>query len=201
MSPDRLIPLMLTGERGFHMAEWIPEGEDAGVSRWIPTTETRHLSWLMRSSVAKRCDLSFSAVPFLHDGSRLMHAHGAALWVRTESGESAKRLASFKPEPTLVIREGATNRMVAFWALGGALAPDDIERANRRLSYALLTAAKWCKPGFMFHPPGVILRHGRARPVPVVVESQTEALYPVSMTRHLKDRPLPPDPSEWKAKK
>jgi hypothetical protein len=105
-------------------------------------------------------------------------------------------LAGFNPRPTLVLQEGKTNRMTAFWMLAKSLKPEDIERANRRLSYALHTKPMHCSPAFMFNPPGVILRQGRSRPVVVHVAEQSEELHPVCMTKGLKDRPKA-DPSRW----
>lgn len=195
--PRDLIPLILGSfedPRAFHIAEW--EDDERRHVRWIPVHELGWLRWLQRSSCADRFDLTLGAVPYAEQGSRLMHGLGSCFWVRTESGESVRRLERFKPRPTLILREGSTNRMVAFWALERGLYAEDIERGNRRLSYALQTAAKHCEPAFRFHPPGTVIRAGRARPVVVHVHDCTEALFPVSMTRRLKDRPKP-DPSKF----
>lgn len=192
--PIDLLAFGLPDSCGFHLVEWTYEGHLC--ARWIPVGRLEWFRWCLRSERATRGDLTLSAVPYAESGSRLAQTHGAALWVRTETGESVKRLASFKPRPTLIVQEGATNRMVAFWMLRGGLSPDDIERANRRLSYALHTKAGHCEPSFRFHPPGVVLRKGRSRPVVVHVAEQTDELHPVSLTRRLKDRPKP-DPSKW----
>lgn len=184
----------LPAHGGFQLAEWTQD--DVPLARWIAVDETKWLRWLCQSDAAKRGDLSLTAVPYGDRGSRLMQVDGAALWVRTETGDSVKRLARFKPVPTIVLQEGTTKRMVAFWMLERGLSPENIERANRRLSYALNTKAGDCGPSFRFHPPGVILREGRSRPVVVHVAEQTDELYPVTITKRLKDRPKP-DPSKW----
>jgi len=192
--PIDLLLFGLPAARGYHLAEWVQDDEP--FARWIDVGDVAHMRWLCGSQAAKRGDLTLTAVPYSDRGSRLMQADGSALWVRTESGKSAQLLARFKPRPTLVLQEGSTNRMTAFWMLNGALKPEDIERANRRLSYALHTKAGDCEPTFRFHPPGVILRQGRSRPVVVHVVEQTDELHPLSLTRRLKDRPKP-DPSKW----
>lgn len=197
MDPLRLLPFLLApfeGPGGFHIVEWRGEKPDA---RWVPVGEPQTLSRLLASNLAFEADLTLGAVPYAERGSRLMHASGAALFVRTETGDSARRLAKFKQRPTLVLREGRTNKHVAFWALASGLYAEDIERANRRLSYALNTKAMHTTPDFRFHPPGAVIREGRSRPLMVSVAEQTDELYPVSMTRKLKDRPKP-DPSKWK---
>jgi hypothetical protein len=192
--PIDVLAFGLPSTAGYHLAEWT-QGEDA-LARWIPVEDVGWLRWLLRSSCATRGDLRLSAVPYAHSGSRLVQTAGGALWVRTESGDSVRRLASFRPRPTLVLQEGTTNRMTAFWMLAKPLCPDDIERANRRLSYSLNTRAGDCSPSFTFSPPGTILRQGRSRPLVVQVAEQTDELHPLCMTKGMKDRPKP-DPSKW----
>lgn len=184
------------GGSSFHVVEW--QDGDLSTARWVGTQERPYLLWLLRSELAYRADLRLTAVPYAHDGSYGLQVRGSVLWVRTDTGDSVKRLASFKPRPTVVLQEGSTNRMVAFWALRKGLLPDDVERANRRLSYALHTKAMHCTPAFRFNPPGVILRHGRSRPIAVHVAEQTDELHAVaSIVKNLKDRPKP-DPSKWR---
>jgi hypothetical protein len=94
----------------------------------------------------------------------------AVLWVRTEGKAQAAALKRFRPSPTVVLSEGSTSRKVALWSLDRPWGFEVIERANRRLAYALRTAPKWSVLEFDFAAPGSCLRAGRARPVPVVVE-------------------------------
>jgi hypothetical protein len=192
--PIDVLAFGLPSTSGYHLAEWTQDGEP--FARWIPVEDVGWLRWLLRSSCATRGDLRLSAVPVADFKSRLLRTHGSALWVRTETGDSVRRLASFRPRPTLILQEGTTNRMTAFWMLARPLCPDDIERANRRLSYSLGTKAGHCSPAFMFHPPGTILRQGRSRPLVVQVAEQTDELHPLCMTKGMKDRPKP-DPSRW----
>lgn len=130
-------------------------------------------------------------------------ARGAAageifsVWVRCESGESGERLGRFRPAPTIVLREGGTARRTAFWAVTRRHTVEQALRANRRLAHSLRAPKKHGSPDdFWFAPCGTFLRDGRARPVPVVVESCTGAVYrPREVYGWLRDAP---DPDAWR---
>ncbi len=94
----------------------------------------------------------------------------AVLWARVEGKAQVKALERFRPSPTFVVSEGATSRKVALWSLSRPWGFEVVERANRRIAYALRAAPKWGVPEFDFPAPGSCLRAGRVRPVPVVFD-------------------------------
>lgn len=113
----------------------------------------------------------------------------SALWVRCESPESRARLRSFKPAPAIVLEEGLT--LVGVWPLNRWVDGARIERANRRIAYALRAAQKWGRPETMrFAAPGSVLRD-RARPVVVDALKVSAAHFTASMiVGRLRDPPV-----------
>lgn len=139
-------------------------------------------------------DVAVSAVPCLDLGSMRVRGESSVLWVRCESRDSCKRLARFKPEPTIVLREGGTVRQVALWSLTRPCPGEKLEEANGRLSYALACKLKFGTAGFEFAPPGTVIRAGRKRGVPVVAAGGSGEPVPAGrLLGGLKKRPDPPD--------
>lgn len=121
--------------------------------RTLPGLE--HLTWEREPTV--------NVVPLRNQVERF-YADSAILWARTESGEAASKLRTFKPLPDVVVREGGSVRYVAFWALSDVLRPYEVEDANKRLA-KYLNGGKYATAGvdFRFYLPGTILRVGRKR--------------------------------------
>lgn len=92
----------------------------------------------------------------------------SVLWARVESPGGRDALDGFLPAPTLVMAAGAVR--TALWALTGELTRRESEWLNRRLAFALGARLKDAAPWFSFSPPGTVLRAGRSKAVPVVVE-------------------------------
>jgi hypothetical protein len=127
--------------------------------RTLPACE--HLCWEREPQI--------NVLPMRQLGRHLERVPSSLLWARTGSEAAASRLRSFRPLPTVVVREGATTRYVAFWALADPLEPYALEDALRKIGYALAGPNKYAaaKTAFTFHLPGTILRAGRQRPLPV----------------------------------
>lgn len=154
--------------------------------RTLPTLE--RLLWEREPTI--------NVVPYARAGHYLERVPSSLLWVRTESGESASRLRMFKPAPAVVIREGATNRYVAFWALEKPLTPGWLDIANQRLRYALHAPRKHASDGFRVVLPGAVLRQGRGRSLPVeLVRYEPELLPARAIVGRLRDAP---DPDAWR---
>lgn len=109
---------------------------------------------------------TITAVPLRRAGKWLERVESSIVWARTgeatqrtKPADQVKRLRNFRPRPSVVLREGGTNRYVAFWALLDPL-PDRewLERANKRIAYNLGTPQKWSGPEFTFHLPGSVVR-------------------------------------------
>ena len=59
------------------------------------------------------------------------------LWVDCDGEDAVAALRDFDPAPSIVIASGTDDNCHAYWLLAQPLARDDVERANRRLAYAL----------------------------------------------------------------
>lgn len=136
---------------------------------------------------------SIHVAPMREANNYREHLAASCLWARVESGEAARRLEAFRPEPTIVLRDGKTVRRTALWALTQELEVEWVRELNRRLQHRFGAPKKHAEVDFAFHPPGTVIRRGRA--VEVVVERVVEALYGArEVAGHL---PQSPDPDAW----
>lgn len=126
------------------------------IRRTLPALE--HLLWEREPSI--------TAVPLRKAGSYLERIPSSIVWARTgettqrsKPADQVKRLRNFRPRPHVVLREGGTNRYIAFWALLDPL-PDRewLERANKRIAYNLGTVQKHATDAFTFPLPGSVVR-------------------------------------------
>jgi hypothetical protein len=162
---------------------WMRAGK---AHRLLPPLE--HLTWEREPLV--------NVVPLAKPGKYLERVPSSILWVRTETGKAASKLRSFRPAPHVVIREGASVRYVAFWALSDPLEDEWLGRANRRIAHALGAPKKHCGDTFAFHLPGTIMRAGRSRPVPVeLVRFEPGVLSARQVVGRLREAP---DPDAWR---
>lgn len=143
------------------------------------------LGWL-----GERREVQWLAVPRARREVRYAGL-SSALWCRVETRQAWERLQRFRPEPTIVLREGSSSRADAIWALDRCLTLDWTVRGCERLSYNLGGVRKHANPDeYLLHPPGSCLRDGRTRPIPVVTAACTDAIYhPKQVVGRLKDAP------------
>lgn len=96
-------------------------------------------------------------------GGRDAVAGGArTVWVDLDAPEAARRLEAFEPAPHLAVASGGPGHVHAYWLLSGPIAPVRVERANRRLAWALGGDAQCVDAPRILRPPGTInhARHG-----------------------------------------
>lgn len=186
---------MLAVPGRFNRVSWTRPGEDRAFHMDYAFEEGA--DWRQAVSVyGDDCDVLLSA------GLRPRRGFGTCgtsrvLWARVEGKKDAQALARFRPAPTLVLREGSTARFVALWELRSELRYEWLLRANRRIAHKLFSPKKWSDAEFVLPAPGSCLRAGRARPVPVRVESfEPLAIYrPRDVVGKLKEAP---DPLAWR---
>jgi hypothetical protein len=112
-----------------------------------------------------------------------------------DTPEAAMRLRSFRPLPSIIVESGSPSHLHAWWQLRWPLAPDEAERAMRRLA-ATLRADNIADPPRIMRPIGT-LNHKRQPPAPVVcvrleLDSFTVAQVVGSLERHPEPRPRTP---------
>ena len=59
------------------------------------------------------------------------------LWADCDGEDAVRALERFEPQPSIVIASGTGSNCHAYWPLVEPLAAGEVERANRRLAYAL----------------------------------------------------------------
>lgn len=99
-------------------------------------------------------------------------AYAGCLWARLETKKHAEALSRFRRGPSMVIREGRTQRRWALWWLQDPLRLDVVARGNRALAFTLGCVQKYgAEPETLFLPcPGSLMTLGRPKPLEVAVE-------------------------------
>jgi len=87
------------------------------------------------------------------EGGRGAVERGHVLWVDLDSPESIEALECFEPAPSMVIRSGGGGKH-AYWSIWPPLAPDWLERANKRLALALDADMRATDCARILRPPG-----------------------------------------------
>ncbi len=90
------------------------------------------------------------------------------LWADCDDPSASRLLASFRPQPAMVVRSGPTGRH-AYWLLDQSLAADQAEAANRRLATALRADPQSTDAARILRPPGT-LNFKYDPPAPVELE-------------------------------
>lgn len=82
------------------------------------------------------------------------------VWVDLDSDVAARALEPVEPAPSLVVGSGGPGHLHAYWSLRRAVPPRQIERANRRLAWALGGDLNSTDAARILRPPQTI-HHGR----------------------------------------
>lgn len=85
---------------------------------------------------------------------------GRTVWVDLDKDAAARALEPADPPPALVVASGAPGHLHAYWSLRRAEPPAVIERANRRLAWALGGDLASTDAARILRPPGT-LHHAR----------------------------------------
>jgi hypothetical protein len=133
-------------------------------------------------------------------GAKHAVQHGWVLWVDCDDPQSIARLDRFDPQPPIVVRTSRRGRH-AYWPLQQPLAPDELERANRRLAHALDADPACAEAARILRPPAT-LSWKHEPPFAVTLERySSERLDPERVVAGLADPPrqparrLPADPA------
>jgi hypothetical protein len=156
---------------------------------------TRRLPALARRALAlgRRTDVYVGCAPRTRKaGGRDAVARGFALWVDCDGDAAAHALARFQPRPSIVIGSGSGSNRHAYWPLAEPLDCDALERANRRLAFALGADLALAGAASILRPPET-RSYKHAPPVPVValLFEPERRLAASEIVGGLPDRPLP----------
>lgn len=165
-----------------------PRGEHRDFFTMGPDTGER-LARYVRAEDERYSSEILLGVPAVRAGGGVKTA--TAFWAGTEGTKQTGWLQRFRPQPTIILREGSSSRRWSLWALDHPVKWVGIDRGNRRISHRLRAPKKWAEPENLWLPaPGTCLRRDRARPVPVVVERLEPVTFmPLEVVGRLKDAP------------
>src|SRR4051812_21633318 len=93
-------------------------------------------------------------------------ARAFVLWADCDGEEAVAALERFEPPPAIVIASGTGSNRHAYWPLRSPLGRDELERANRRLAYALGADPASADAARILRLPGTF-SHKHRPPVPV----------------------------------
>jgi hypothetical protein len=89
-------------------------------------------------ALGRRTDVYVGCAPRTRrHGARTAVQRAFVLWVDCDGDDAVAALREFEPQPSIVIASGTGRNCHAYWPLAEPLAAEEIERANRRLAYAL----------------------------------------------------------------
>ncbi len=89
-------------------------------------------------ALGRRTDVYVGCAPRTRRfGGRDAVEHAHVLWVDCDGDDAVAALQQFDPAPAIVVASGSGSNCHAYWPLVEPLARDEVERANRRLAYAL----------------------------------------------------------------
>ena len=88
--------------------------------------------------LGRRTDVYVGCAPRTRrHGGRDAVARAFALWADCDGEHAVAALRAFEPAPSIVVASGTGSNCHAYWPLSQPLAGDEVERANRRLAFAL----------------------------------------------------------------
>jgi hypothetical protein len=118
-------------------------------------------------ALSRRTDVYVGCAPRTRrHGGRNAVRRALALWVDCDGQDAVAALSEFEPAPSIVITSGTASNCHAYWPLAVPLARDELERANRRLAYALGADPASADAARILRVPST-LSHKHAPPAPV----------------------------------
>src|SRR4051812_24748750 len=117
--------------------------------------------------LGRRTDVYVGCAPRTRrQGGRDAVARAFVLWTDCDGEDAVRSLERFEPAPAIVIASGSGSNCHAYWPLSAPLGRDELERANRRLAYALGADPASADAARILRVPGT-LSHKHEPPVPV----------------------------------
>lgn len=115
--------------------------------------------------LGQRTDVYVGVLPRVErSGRRDAVERGHVLYVDCDTPSATEALERFHPAPSLIV--GSGNGRHAYWSLWPPATPDAIERANRRLAYAIGADSRATDAARILRPPGTF-NHRGAEPLAV----------------------------------
>lgn len=143
--------------------------------RFVPVAERAAIAQIIENT-ARRSDVYVGVLPRWRPagGRAAIVGDGGTVWVDLDSEIAARALELVDPPPSLVVASGGVGHLHAYWSLSAGVPPGVIERANRRLAWALGGDLASTDAARILRPPDTV-NHGRGgAPVRFVHEEAGE---------------------------
>ncbi len=142
---------------------------NGGMGREFVTVRDRRLPELVAARAAMS-DVFIGVAPrSRQDGIRAAVDHSNVLWADCDGEAAVRALTRFKPVPSMVVGSGTTCNCHAYWPTWPPVSPDELERANRRIAYAIGADMRSTDAPRILRPAGTFSYKGGA-PVPVTLK-------------------------------
>jgi hypothetical protein len=118
-------------------------------------------------ALGRRTDVYVGCAPRTRrHGGRDAVARAFVLWADCDGEHAVAAVGDFEPAPAIVIGSGTASNCHAYWPLTEPLPRDELERANRRLAYALGADPASADAARILRVPGT-RSHKHRTPTPV----------------------------------
>lgn len=150
----------------------VPDGMG---QRFLPASDRAALPRLV-ARVAPRTDVYLGVLPhWRRAGDRgAVVGDCRTVWVDLDTDVAARALEPVDPGPALVIASGGPGHLHAYWQLRTAVPPGMIERANRRLAWAIGADLSSVDAARILRPPSTINHLRDGTPVQLIAAGSQE---------------------------
>ncbi|HEX4108130.1 MAG TPA: CHC2 zinc finger domain-containing protein [Solirubrobacteraceae bacterium] len=133
-----------------------------GMGRRFVTVADRAAAAQLVTEIGARTDVYVGALPrWRPQGGRAAIVGDArTVWVDLDSDVAARTLEPVDPAPSVVVASGGPGHLHVYWSLTAGAAAGVIERANRRLAWALGGDLNSADAARILRPPATV-HHGR----------------------------------------
>lgn len=108
-------------------------------------------------ALGRRTDVYVGCAPRVRrHGGRDAVERAFVLWADCDGVGAVAALHAFEPAPPILIASGSGSNCHAYWPLAEPLTRDEVERANRRLAYALGADGACADAGRILRVPGTM---------------------------------------------
>jgi hypothetical protein len=155
-----------------------------------------HLRGLATRAIVlgRRTDVYVGCAPRTRQhGGRDAVAHAFVLWADCDGEHAVAALRDFEPAPSIIVASGTGSNCHAYWQLTQPLARDEVERANRRLAFALGADPASADAARILRVPSTLShKHDPPTEVEAIRLDTDRRLSAADVTGSLHDPPAPP---------
>lgn len=192
-SVERYLTVLFARARASALVEVRWRTPSGMARRFVPVPDRAGVVRLVEK-VASATDVYVGVLPRWRQagGRSAIVGDARTVWVDLDSDVAARALESVDPSPTLVVASGGVGHLHAYWSLTAGVPPGVIERANRRLAWALGGDLASTDAARILRPPDTV-NHGRdGAPVRLVRAEAGEPVRLGDLIGGLLDPPAPP---------